>query len=101
MKLNDVVTFALFVTLNVSATVGLAAELESPMIKGHGSTVEIPNGKYPPQANARVVLDVTSGERTGGVLKALDKAALIINLYSDAKAGVDQGFKMVIVLHGS
>ncbi|MCA9169593.1 MAG: DsrE family protein, partial [Planctomycetales bacterium] len=49
----------------------------------------------------KVVLDVTSGERTGGVLKGLDKAALILNLYSDAKAGVDQGFKMVIVLHGS
>jgi intracellular sulfur oxidation DsrE/DsrF family protein len=49
---------------------------------------------------AKVVLDITSDATEGGVLKGLDRAALILNLYAQAGIERDEGVALAIVLHG-
>lgn len=73
---------------------------EHPVIKDHGGIVALPDAAQQPKKNSQVVLDITSDDRSGGVIKGLDRAALILNQYTDSKAGTSDGFKMAIILHG-
>jgi len=71
------------------------------VIQDHGGIVVVPEAAEQPRRNSKVILDITSGEMAGGVLKGFDRAALIINLYTQADIGPKQGMKMAIILHGS
>jgi intracellular sulfur oxidation DsrE/DsrF family protein len=71
-----------------------------PLIQKHGGIVTVPKASQQPKKNSKVLLDITSEEQSGGVIKGFDRAALILNQYTKAGAGIDNGFKMVLVLHG-
>ncbi len=73
---------------------------QHPVIKGHGGIVLLPGTAHPPKPDSKVVLDITSDELSGKILKGFDRAALMLNLYSQAGAGTDNGLKMAIILHG-
>lgn len=75
-------------------------QYKHPLIKDHGGIVVLPDAAEQPQKDSKVILDITSGEMTGGVLKGFDRAALISNSYAQAGAGPKQGMKMAIILHG-
>lgn len=71
-----------------------------PVIKDHGGIVELPDAAHQPKKNSKVLIDITSDEKSGRVIKGLDRAALILNQYTHTDAGTDRGFKMAIILHG-
>lgn len=71
-----------------------------PLVKEHGGIVVLPDAAHQPKKNAKVLLDITSDEKSGKVLKGLDRAALILNLYARAGAGAEDGLKVAIILHG-
>lgn len=71
-----------------------------PLIKGHGGIVAVPDAGQQPKKNSKVLLDIISDEMSGGVIKGFDRAALILNQYTQAGAGTENGFKMALVLHG-
>ncbi|WP_164100607.1 DsrE family protein [Candidatus Laterigemmans baculatus] len=71
-----------------------------PLIKGHGGIVVVPDASQQPKKNSKVLLDIVSDEKAGGVIKGFDRAALILNQYTQAGAGTDNGFKMTLILHG-
>lgn len=75
-------------------------EYQHPVISQHGGIVPLPEAAHQPQKNSKVLLDITSDEKSGSVIKGFDRAALILNQYSQAGAGTDQGFQMAIILHG-
>jgi intracellular sulfur oxidation DsrE/DsrF family protein len=75
-------------------------EYQHPLIQGHGGFVAVPGAAEPPAKGAKAVLDITSDETAGGVVKGLDRAALICNQYAHAGVGPDKGMKMAIILHG-
>ncbi|GJL59908.1 MAG: hypothetical protein NPIRA03_27650 [Nitrospirales bacterium] len=75
-------------------------EYRHPVIKDHGGIVALPDAALPPQKNSKVIIDITSDEQSGGVLKGFDRAALILNQYTQASAGIEHGFKMAVILHG-
>ena len=75
-------------------------EYQHPLIQGSGGIVVVPNAIDPPKEDAKVVIDITSDEKSGGVIKGLDRAALISNQYAHAGIGPDNGMKMAIILHG-
>jgi hypothetical protein len=60
-----------------------------------------PTPRFPPQKNSKVIIDITSDEKSGRVLKGCDRAALILNQYTQASAGIEHGFKMAVTLHGA
>jgi hypothetical protein len=64
-----------------------APSYEHPVIDGHGGTVVLMEAEHQPKPNAKVVLDITSDEKLGSVLKGFDRAALILNQYTQAGAG--------------
>ncbi|TWT52143.1 DsrE family protein [Allorhodopirellula solitaria] len=76
-------------------------EFQYPLIKGHGGIVAVPDASQQPKKNSKVLLDITSDDLSGGVLKGFDRAALILNQYTQASAGTDNGFQMALILHGS
>ncbi|QDT16678.1 DsrE family protein [Alienimonas californiensis] len=71
-----------------------------PVIKGHGGIIPLPDAALQPRKNAKVLIDITSDEKSGSVLKGFDRAALILNLYAHAGVGPKEGMKMAIILHG-
>ncbi|MCC7339116.1 MAG: DsrE family protein [Pirellulaceae bacterium] len=73
---------------------------EHPIIKDHGGTVVLSDAEQQPKPNSKVQLDISSAEKSGSVIMGLDRAALILNQYTQAKAGSEYGFKMALVLHG-
>ncbi|MFG0262647.1 MAG: DsrE family protein [Novipirellula sp. JB048] len=75
-------------------------EYKHPIIKDHGGIVPLSDAAEQPKKNAKVVLDIASDSESGRVIKGFDRAALILNQYSQADAGTDHGFKMAIILHG-
>lgn len=76
-------------------------EFRHPLVKGHGGVVALPDAAEPPRKGSRVLLDVTSDERKGKVLKGLDRAAVIANLYEQDGVGPLSGMKLAVVIHGS
>ncbi|EMI22496.1 secreted protein containing DUF1791 [Rhodopirellula maiorica SM1] len=87
-------------------TEGLAADptgdpkFQHPVIKDHGGIVTLSDAAHQPKKNSKVILDITSDGKSGEVIKGFDRAALILNQYSEAGVGTDNGFKMAIILHG-
>ncbi len=75
-------------------------EFQHPVIKNHGGIVPLPDAVQQPKKDSKVLLDITSDEKTGKVIKGFDRAALILNQYTAAGAGVDHGFQMALILHG-
>lgn len=75
-------------------------KFQHPVIKAHGGIVELPQAAHQPKKGSKVILDITSKDPSGSVIKGLDRAALILNQYTAAGAGVDNGFKMAVILHG-
>lgn len=74
---------------------------QHPVIKNHGGIVVLPDAVQQPRENSKVIFDITSEDKSGSVIKGLDRAALLLNQYTQAKAGMDRGLKMAIILHGS
>jgi intracellular sulfur oxidation DsrE/DsrF family protein len=77
-----------------------APDYKHPLIKGVGGIAVVPDAAEPPQADAKALLDITSGKKAGKVLKGLDRAALIANQHAHHGVGPKDGMKMAIVLHG-
>jgi intracellular sulfur oxidation DsrE/DsrF family protein len=75
-------------------------QYKHPLIKQHGGIVALPEAAHQPAKNSKVILDITTDKREGDVLLGFDRAALILNQYTEAGAGVKNGLKMAIVLHG-
>ena len=75
-------------------------QYKHPVIKNHGGIVVLPDVAHQPKQNSKVILDITSDDKSGSVIKGFDRAALILNQYTEAGAGMDKGFKMAIILHG-
>lgn len=76
-------------------------DFQHPLVQGHGGIVVLPDAAEPPRKDSKVLLDLTSDERKGAVLKGLDRAALLVNLYEQAGVGPSEGFELAVVLHGS
>lgn len=97
---------ALALTLSALAALAGASkptgspEFQHPVIKNHGGIVPLPDAAQQPKKGSKVLLDITSDEKTGKVIKGFDRAALILNQYTAAGAGVDHGFQMALILHG-
>lgn len=97
-----------FILVLIAATAGLAAKMETtdslafsnPVIKKYGGIVAMPEAAQQPKENSKVLLDITSDEQSGRIVKGFDRAALILNQYAQAEAGMEKGFKMAIILHG-
>jgi len=77
-----------------------APEFQYPVIENHGGIVVLPEAAHQPKKNSKVILDITSDSKSGEVIKGFDRAALIMNQYTEAGAGIDNGFQMAIILHG-
>jgi intracellular sulfur oxidation DsrE/DsrF family protein len=75
-------------------------EFRHPLVKGHGGIVVLPDAAEPPREAAKVLLDLTSDEKKGEVLKGLDRAATIANLYEQAGVGPSKGMRLAVVVHG-
>ena len=94
--------------IGLSAVLAVAAaadptgepKFEYPLIKNHGGIVVLPDAAHQPKKNSKVLLDIISDKKSGKVITGFDRAALILNQYTQAKAGTDNGFKMAIILHG-
>ncbi|MCM2374294.1 DsrE family protein [Aporhodopirellula aestuarii] len=96
----------LVVSILLSHSAVLAADptgepsFEHPLIKDHGGIVVLPDADQQPKPNSKVLLDITSDAKSGNVIKGFDRAALILNQYTQAGAGIENGFKMALILHG-
>jgi len=96
----------LAVALSAVVTVAIAADptgepkFEYPLIKNHGGIVVLPDAAQQPKKNSKVLLDIISDKKSGKVITGFDRAALILNQYTQAQAGTESGFKMAIILHG-
>ena len=94
-------TFAVLLAANANAADPTAEpEYQHPVIKDHGGIVVLPNAAHQPKKNSKVLLDITADDKSGSVIKGFDRAALILNQYTQAKAGTENGLKMAIILHG-
>jgi hypothetical protein len=97
-----------FILALIAATSGMAAQTQTtdsrdfsnPVIKKYGGIVAMPEAAQQPKENSKVLLDITSDEKSGRIIKGFDRAALILNQYVQAGAGMGKGFKMAIILHG-
>ena len=75
-------------------------KFQYPLIKDHGGIVVLPDAAHQPKQNSKVLLDIISDKKSGKVITGFDRAALILNQYTQANAGIDNGLKMAIILHG-
>jgi len=100
--MKSLITFALCATVSITTYADPTGDPQytHPVIKGHGGIVALPDVAHQPRKNSKVLLDITSDKMEGGVLKGFDRAGLILNQYTEAGAGTDNGFKMAIILHG-
>ena len=96
----------LSVGLSAMLAVAVAADptgepkFQHSLIKDHGGIVVLPDAAHQPKKNSKVLLDIISDKKSGKVITGFDRAALILNQYTQAKAGTDNGLKMAIILHG-
>ncbi len=86
--------------LTIAADPTGAPRFEHPLIKNHGGIVALPAAAEQPRPNSRLLLDLTSVEERGGVLKGLDRAAAFVNMYAQAGAGPSNGMQLAVVIHG-
>ena len=100
MKSLIAFTLATLVTTTAIADPTGDPQYKHPVIKNHGGIVVLPDVAHQPKQNSKVILDITSDDKSGSVIKGFDRAALILNQYTEAGAGMDKGFKMAIILHG-
>lgn len=100
MKAIFAVGFSAVVAVAVAADPTSEPKFQYPVIKDHGGIVVLPDAAHQPQQNSKVLLDIISDKKSGKVITGFDRAALILNQYTQAKAGTDNGLKMAIVLHG-
>lgn len=102
MKLLTIATtLAVLLAANANAADPTAEpEYQHPVIKDHGGIVVLPDAAHQPKKNSKVLLDITADDKSGSVIKGFDRAALILNQYTQADAGMDNGFEMAIILHG-
>ena len=100
MKSIATLTLAILVTTTAFADPTGDPQYRHPVIKNHGGIVVLPEVAHQPKKNSMVILDITSDGKSGNVIKGFDRAALILNQYAEAGAGMDNGFKMAIILHG-
>lgn len=100
MKFAAIFTLAMLVTTTAFADPTGDPQYKHPIIKNHGGIVVLPDAAQQPKKNSKVILDITSDKMEGGVILGFDRAALILNQYTEAGAGIDNGFKMAIILHG-
>lgn len=100
MKFTVTSAVAVLLTTALSANPTGQPEFRHPVIKDHGGIVVLPEAAHQPRKNSKVILDITSDSKSGSVIKGFDRAALILNQYSEAGAGMDDGFRMAIILHG-
>jgi intracellular sulfur oxidation DsrE/DsrF family protein len=91
---------AALILLLLAAEPAGAPEVRHPLIQDYGAVVEIPGAAEPPRAGTKAMLDLTSDEKMGDVLKGLDRAAAIVNLYEQAGEGPSRGMKFAIAIHG-
>jgi intracellular sulfur oxidation DsrE/DsrF family protein len=75
-------------------------DFNHPLVQDYGAVVDIPGAAERPRKGTKALLDLTSEERTGEVLKGLDRAAAIVNLYEQAGVGPSRGMKLAVVVHG-
>lgn len=100
MKSLIVLTLVALLTTTAFADPTGDPHYQHPVIKNHGGIVVLPDAAYQPKKNAKVILDITSDGKSGSVIKGFDRAALILNQYTKAEAGMDHGLEMAIILHG-
>lgn len=102
MKMRQLIAAAalLIGSTTVAADPTGEPKYQHPVIKEHGGIVVVSSAAHQPKANSKVLLDMTSDSKSGSVIKGFDRAALILNQYTQADAGTDNGFKMAIILHG-
>lgn len=90
------------ISIFASTAVAQAAEVDlyrHPVINSYGGVVTSLGTAELPRKNAKVVYDITSATMDGGVIKGLDRAALLINLYVESGLKT-QDLQLAIVLHG-
>jgi len=97
---SSAVIALLFASLANAADPTGEPNYEHPVIKDHGGIVVLPDAAHQPKKNSKVLLDITADDKSGSVIKGFDRAALILNQYTEANAGTENGFKMAIILHG-
>jgi hypothetical protein len=108
--MSRIVKLLVFAAITVTATYPCALSAASlpntsspeylyPQVKGYGGVVDPGNTAELPRENAKVVFDIKAGGSNDEVLKALDRVALNINLFSLAGIKPDQ-IKFAVVLHG-
>lgn len=100
MKTLIALTLATLLTTTAFADPTGDPQYKHPVIKDHGGIVVLPDAAQQPKKSSKVLLDITSDDKSGPVIKGFDRAALILNQYTEAGAGVDDGFKLAIILHG-
>jgi len=100
MKITGTLLATILITTMAASDQTGSPQYKHPLIKGIGGMVEVPDAAQPPRPDSKVLLDITSDQMSGKVIKGLDRAALISNLYAHAQLGLKQGMKMAIILHG-
>lgn len=75
-------------------------QFQYPLVKDYGGIVPLPEAAEQPNKGSKALLDVASAEKKGEVLKGLDRAATIANLYKQAGFDSSNGFKLAVVIHG-
>ncbi|TWT90350.1 DsrE/DsrF-like family protein [Pseudobythopirellula maris] len=101
MKFHAILTVAMLAVTTAFADPTGDPQYKHPVIENHGGIVVLPEAAHQPKRKSKVILDITSDGKSGSVVKGFDRAALILNQYTQAKAGWENGFKMAIILHGS
>ena len=99
LKLISAATLLVGTTINAADPTG-EPNYQHPVIEDHGGIVVLPDAAHQPQHNSKIVLDITSDSKSGSVIKGFDRAALILNQYTQVHAGIENGFQMAIILHG-
>lgn len=100
MRTHITLSVAVLVCSAVGSVQTADPEYVYPLFKDHGGILPLPEAAEQPRENSKVVIDITSDETANGVIKGLDRAALISNQYAHAGVGPRESMKMVIILHG-
>ena len=61
----------------------------------------MPDAAEPPRAGTKILLDFVADDTKDGVVKGLNRAATITNLYALGDEGSGRGLKLAVVIHGA